>query len=65
MKTPSLYRTARVQAGYTQVELAETLGLSVMTVIKLEAGGVPSVPTLQRYHEVLGLSFDDMMAEHA
>lgn len=51
-----LVYTARTQAGLTQAQLAERMGTSSSAVSRLEsAGTVPTVTTLARLAEALGL----------
>ena len=45
---------ARVRAGKTQAQIAQTMGVSQPAVAKIEAGKVKSLATLQKYAEALG-----------
>ncbi len=46
---------ARVKAGLTQEEVAERMGTSQPTVARLESGHKPSLKTLERYAEAVGM----------
>ncbi|MDB5183220.1 MAG: hypothetical protein JWO47_1004 [Candidatus Saccharibacteria bacterium] len=56
-------QAARVAAGLTQQELCQKADISYSTLAKIERGAIksPSVFTVQRLSEVLGLSLDGMM----
>ena len=62
MNRPSLYRLARLQAGYTtQAALSATMALSVTTISNVESGRTePSLDTMRKYKKYLGLTFDEM-----
>ena len=47
--------SARTKAGLTQAELAKKMGTSQPTVARLESGHKPSLKTLERYAEVVGM----------
>lgn len=46
---------ARVKAGLTQEEVAQRMGTSQPTVARLESGHKPSLKTLERYAEAVGM----------
>jgi len=54
---------ARVKGGFTQQGLCQAANISYSTLAKIERGAIkaPSVFTIQRICEVLGLSLDEMM----
>lgn len=56
-------QAARQHAGFTQQELCQKANISYSTLAKIERGAIkaPSIFTVQRLMEVLGLSFDSMM----
>ena len=56
-------QAARQKAGLTQQELCQKADISYSTLAKIERGAIksPSVFTVQRLTEVLGLSLDGMM----
>jgi FMN phosphatase YigB (HAD superfamily) len=56
-------QAARQAAGLTQQELCQKADISYSTLAKIERGAIksPSVFTVQRLSEVLGLSLDGMM----
>lgn len=56
-------QAARQAAGLTQQELCQKADISYSTLAKIERGAIksPSVFTVQRLTEVLGLSLDNMM----
>jgi FMN phosphatase YigB (HAD superfamily)/DNA-binding XRE family transcriptional regulator len=56
-------QAARRNAGLTQQELCQKADISYSTLAKIERGAIkaPSIFTVQRLMEVLGLSFDSMM----
>jgi putative hydrolase of the HAD superfamily len=56
-------QAARIAAGLTQQELCQKADISYSTLAKIERGAIksPSVFTVQRLSEVLGLSLDGMM----
>ncbi len=45
---------ARIRAGKTQAQVAETMGVSQPAVAKIEAGKVKSLDTLKRYASAVG-----------
>ena len=49
---------ARVKAGLTQEEVAERMGTSQLTVARLESGHKPSLKTIERYAEAVGMKVD-------
>jgi DNA-binding XRE family transcriptional regulator len=49
---------ARVKAGLTQEQVAERMGTSQPTVARLESGHKPSLKTLERYAEAVGMKVD-------
>jgi len=54
---------ARIKGGFTQQGLCQAANISYSTLAKIERGAIkaPSVFTIQRICEVLGLSLDEMM----
>ena len=46
---------ARVKAGLTQEDVAQRMGTSQPTVARLESGHKPSLKTLERYAEAVGM----------
>lgn len=55
-------RAARVNAGLTQTEAAETLGISKNTLVGYEMGKViPKVDVAQKMAKLYGLSVDDII----
>lgn len=56
-------QSARIAAGLTQQELCQRADISYSTLAKIERGAIksPSVFTVQRLSEVLGLSLDGIM----
>lgn len=56
-------QAARRSAGLTQQELCQRADISYSTLAKIERGAIkaPSIFTVQRLMDVLGLSFDSMM----
>jgi FMN phosphatase YigB (HAD superfamily)/DNA-binding XRE family transcriptional regulator len=56
-------QAARKSAGMTQQELCQKADISYSTLAKIERGAIkaPSIFTVQRLMEVLGLTFDGMM----
>lgn len=56
-------QSARVTAGLTQQELCQRANISYSTLAKIERGAIkaPSVFTIQRIAEVLGISLDQLM----
>lgn len=56
-------QAARIAAGLTQQELCQKADISYSTLAKIERGAIksPSVFTVQRLTEVLGLSLDGVM----
>lgn len=59
-------QAARQAAGLTQQELCQKADISYSTLAKIERGAIksPSVFTVQRLTEVLGLSLDGMMGSN-
>ena len=49
---------ARAKAGLSQHDLAERMGTSQPTVARLEGGHKPSLKTLERYANALGMEVD-------
>ena len=49
---------ARIKAGLSQQEVAERMGTSQPTVARLESGHKPSLKSLERYAEVVGMKVD-------
>ena len=49
---------ARAEAGLTQEEVAQRMGTSQPTVARLESGHKPSLKTLERYAEAVGMKVD-------
>ena len=49
---------ARVKAGLTQEQVAERMGTSQPTVARLESGHKPSLKTLERYAQAVGMKVD-------
>lgn len=49
---------ARIKAGLSQEQLAAKMGTSQPAVARLESGHKPSLKTLQRYAEALGMKVD-------
>lgn len=49
---------ARAKAGLSQRDLAERMGTSQPTVARLEGGHKPSLKTLERYANALGMEVD-------
>ncbi len=57
-------KEARKEAGYSQLELAEKLGVSRSAVAKWEAdGGMPDVMNLKSIGDLLDVSVDALLAE--
>jgi len=55
-------KAAREQAGFTQAQFAEVLGVSRQAVTKWEADrGMPDVENLKLMSERLGISVDDLL----
>ena len=55
-------KAARVNAGYTQKEAAERLGVSNTTLCNWENGvSFPDVPYIEKICELYGLSYDDII----
>lgn len=55
-------RAARINAGFTQEEVAETLGKSKNTIVGYETyKRVPDVKTAQRMAALYGMSIDDII----
>ncbi len=46
--------SARTQAGKTQAQVAESMGISQPAVAKIEAGKVKNLDTLKRYAAAVG-----------
>lgn len=59
-------QSARVAAGLTQQELCQRANISYSTLAKIERGAIkaPSVFTIQRLAEVLGVSLDQLMGHN-
>ena len=54
-------KAARVNAGLTQKEAAEKLGIALDTLRNYEAGETcPAVPTIQRIEVLYGVSYNDI-----
>jgi transcriptional regulator with XRE-family HTH domain len=54
-------KAARVNAGLTQKEAAEKLGIALDTLRNYEAGETfPAVPTIQRIEALYGVSYNDI-----
>ena len=49
---------SRAKAGLTQAQVAERMGTSQPTVARLESGHKPSLKTLERYAEAVGMKVD-------
>ena len=45
----------RHKAFLTQAELAEKAGVATLTIVRLERGETPSIPTLRRIAEALDI----------
>lgn len=56
-------KQARVDAGLSQKQLAEKMGVSVMTVSRMERGAVKDVTLgmLRRVGEALGVPWRDLL----
>ena len=56
---------ARIRAGLTQEEVAESMGTSKSAVSRLEAGGKhsPSVQTLRKYAKAVGCDVEIRLVE--
>ena len=62
MELGEFLKHAREAAGLTQVELAEKVGLTQMSISKMERGdGYPSFPSAKRLADALDISLDDML----
>lgn len=54
-------KAARVNAGFTQKEAAEKLGIALDTLINYEAGRTfPAVPTIQKIEALYSISYNDI-----
>lgn len=54
-------KAARVNAGLTQKEAAEKLGIALDTLINYEAGRTfPAVPTIQKIESLYHVSYNDI-----
>jgi transcriptional regulator with XRE-family HTH domain len=52
-------KAARVNAGLTQTESAERIGVSVSTIKNWEAGkSFPNQPMIEKICEIYGVSYD-------
>lgn len=49
---------ARAKAGLSQSDVAERMGTSQPTVARLESGHKPSLKTLERYAEAVGMKVE-------
>lgn len=49
---------ARIKAGLSQKEVAERMGTSQPTVARLESGHKPSLKSLERYAEAVGMKVE-------
>lgn len=49
---------ARARAGLSQSDVAERMGTSQPTVARLESGHKPSLKTLERYAEAVGMKVE-------
>lgn len=49
---------ARARAGLSQSDVAERMGTSQLTVARLESGHKPSLKTLERYAEAVGMKVE-------
>ena len=49
---------ARAKAGLSQSDVAERMGTSQPTVARLESGHKPSLKTLERYAEAIGMKVE-------
>lgn len=49
---------ARAKAGLSQREVADRMGTSQPTVARLESGHKPSLKTLERYAEAVGMKIE-------
>ncbi len=55
-------KAARVNAGLSQSEAAEKLGISMSTMNNYEKGATfPDVPTIKKMEEVYGIGYDDII----
>lgn len=55
-------KAARVNAGLSQSEAAEKLGISMSTMNNYEKGATfPDVPTIKKMEEVYGVGYDDII----
>lgn len=54
-------KAARVNAGLTQKEAAEKLGIALDTLINYEAGRTfPAVPTIQKIESLYNVSYNEI-----
>lgn len=53
---------ARSNAGLSQQELAQRMGTSQSTVARLESGHKPSIKSLERYAEAVGMKLEINLA---
>lgn len=59
--TPTL-KQAREGRGYTQVEAAKLIGISVETLGNYERGkSYPDIPTLRKIEELYGVPYDRLI----
>lgn len=58
-------RRRRRDRGLTQAELATLVGVSRQTLIAIELGGSPSLPTAMRLARALDTRLDDLFPDHA
>lgn len=49
-------KAARVNRGLSQLQLAEAIGVNVMTISRIERGGTPSINTCQKIANALGVT---------
>ena len=63
--TGDILRTARKRAGLTQQQLAEQLGIAVMSVRRYESGTrEPNMPMLTRISEILNCPVQTLLGSH-
>jgi transcriptional regulator with XRE-family HTH domain len=62
-KIGEIVRSQRRRRKWTQAKLAEVAGVSLMTVVKLEAGTHtnPTIRTLRRLAQALKISIHDLI----
>jgi len=54
-------KAARVNAGFTQAEVAEKLGVAVSTVRNWETGATfPKQPAIEKMCDLYGVSYDNI-----